>query len=168
MKDWLPDFSKVLERGESFRKEVEHYITQMQRDMEKMFTDLRRNWDFQVEEASKFMKKFIPSLNVSEDDQKIFIRVDLPGVEPKDVNISLENNTLVIEGEKKEEKKSEKEEFKLLESAYGHFKRVIALPEIIDSSKVEATYKNGILTVVLPKKEDIQKSKQKINIKTEN
>lgn len=168
MKDWLPDFSKALEKGESFRKEVEHYITQMQRDMEKMFTDLRRNWDFQIEEASKFMKKFIPSLNVSEDDQKIIIRVDLPGVEPKDVNISLENNTLVIEGEKKEEKKSEKEEFKLLESAYGHFKRVIALPEIIDPSKVEATYKNGILTVVLPKKEDVQKSKQKINIKTEN
>lgn len=168
MKDWLPDFSKAWERGEAFRKDIEHYLTQMQRDMEKMFTDLRKNWDFQIEEASKLMKKFIPSLNVSEDEQKIIIRVDLPGVEPKDVNISLENHTLVIEGEKKEEKKSEKEEFKLLESAYGHFKRAIALPEIIDSSKVEATYKNGILTIILPKKEDIQKSKQKIQIKTEN
>ncbi len=167
MKDWLPDFSKAWERGESFKKDIEHYLTQMQRDMEKMFTDLRKNWDFQIEEASKFMKKFIPSLNVSEDEQKIIIRVDLPGVEPKDVNISLDNHTLYIEGEKKEEKKSEKEEFKLIESAYGHFKRAIALPEVIDPSKVEATYKNGILTIVLPKKEE-KKSKQKIEIKTEN
>jgi hypothetical protein len=58
MKDWLPDFSKAWERGENIRKDVEHYLTQVQRDMEKMFTDLRRGFDFQMEEASKFIKRF--------------------------------------------------------------------------------------------------------------
>ncbi|GIX40353.1 MAG: heat-shock protein Hsp20 [Leptospiraceae bacterium] len=168
MKDWLPDLSKAWEKGESFRKDIEQYLVQMQRDMEKMFTDLRRGFDLQVEEASKFIQKFIPSINVTEDEDKITIKVELPGVEPKDVNLTIENDTLVIEGEKKEEKQSEQEKVKILESAYGHFKRVIALPETIDANKIEATYKNGVLTIVLPKKEEAKKPKQKIEIKTEN
>jgi HSP20 family protein len=167
MKDWLPDFSKAWERGENIRKDVEHYLTQVQRDMEKMFTDLRRGFDFQMEEASKFIKRFVPSINVSEDDEKITIKVELPGVEPKDVHLTLENDTLIIEGEKKEEKKSEKEEFKIIESAYGQFKRVIALPNSIDANKIEANYKNGVLNIILPKKEEAKKPKQKIEIKTE-
>jgi HSP20 family protein len=168
MKDWLPDFSKAWERGESFRKDIEQYLTQVQRDMEKMFTDLRRGFDLQVEEASRFIKKFIPSINVIEDENKITIKAELPGVEPKDVNLTIENDTLIIEGERKEERQSEKEQFKLIESAYGHFKRVIALPESIDANKIEANYKNGVLTIILPKKEEAKRTKQKIEIKTEN
>lgn len=168
MKDWLPDLSKAWEKGESFRKDIEQYLVQMQRDMEKMFTDLRRGFDLQVEEATKFIQKFIPSINVTEDENKITIKVELPGVEPKDVNLTIENDTLVIEGEKKEEKQSEQEKVKILESTYGHFKRVIALPETIDANKTEASYKNGVLTIILPKKEEAKKPKQKIEIKTEN
>jgi HSP20 family protein len=168
MKDWLPDFSKAWERGESFRKDIEQYLTQVQRDMEKMFTDLRRGFDLQVEEASRFIKKFIPSINVIEDENKITIKAELPGVEPKDVNLTIENDTLIIEGERKEEGQSEKEQFKLIESAYGHFKSVIALPESIDASKIEANYKNGVLTIILPKKEGAKRTKQKIEIKIEN
>ncbi len=168
MKDWLPDFSRAWEKGELFKKDIEHYLAQVQRDVERMFTDLRKGWDYQLEETTKFMKRFIPSINVSEDDEKIYIKVELPGIEPKDVNVSIESNNLVIEGEKKEEKRSEKEQLKLIESSYGHFKRIIALPETIDPQKIEAKYKNGILEIFLPKKEEIQKQKQKIEIKADN
>lgn len=164
----MPDISKMWEKGENLKKEFEYYLVQMQKDMEKMFTDLRTGFDLQMKETKDFMKKFIPSINVSEDDEKAIIRVEIPGIEPKDVNLTVEQHNLIIEGEKKEEKKSEKEEFKLIESAYGHFKRVIALPESIDPSKIEAKYKNGVLEIVLPKKEEVKKTKQKIEIKTDS
>ncbi len=168
MKDWFPDLSRAWERGELFRKDIENYFSQVQQDMQKMFTDLRKGFDFQLEEASKFMKKYIPSLNVSEDDKNIYIKLELAGVEPKDVNIHIEHDALVIEGEKKEERKTEKEQTKILESAYGHFKRVIGLPEYVDISKIEAVYKNGVLNITLPKKETQETSKKKIEIKTQN
>lgn len=93
------------------------------------------------------------------------MKAELPGLEAKDVEVSVADDRLTIEGEKKFEKKSDKEDVHLMESAYGAFKRVIALPDSVDFSKVEATFKNGILTVQLPKKADATKPSKKVDVK---
>ena len=101
---------------------------------------------------------------ISEDKDNYYIRILLPGVEPDKINVVLQDRQLSIEGERKPEIE-EKATFLRRERPYGKFKRVINLSEQVDSEKVEASYKNGILLLTLPKKEEL-KPKQ-ITIKAE-
>lgn len=137
----------------------------MQREMDRLFSPLMGRMQSGLGEAETFMRKFMPAVNVSEDEKQIIVKAELPGLEAKDVEVSVADDRLTIEGEKKFEKKSDKEDVHLMESAYGAFKRVIALPDSVDFSKVEATFKNGILTVQLPKKADATKPSKKVDVK---
>jgi len=109
-------------------------------------------------------KTFVPAFDVSETDSAVIVKAEVPGIEQKDIDISLSNGLLTIKGEKKLEKKEENEQFHSLERSYGAFSRTFRLPVEVDVEKVDAGYKDGVLTVTLPKIETAQP--RKIEVKS--
>lgn len=103
---------------------------------------------------------FIPAIDMHEDDKNLYITAELPGIEKDDIKISLHNDVLTISGERKREEKKENENYYHLEMCYGAFNRSITLPVEVDTEKVEASFKNGILKIQLPKSnpKDISKT----------
>lgn len=108
-----------------------------------------------------------PAVDIYETENELVLKADLPDVDPKKVGIQLENGTLTLKGERSfEEQKNGQKGFHRIERSYGSFVRAFSLPETVDGEKVKADYKNGVLTVTLPKKE-VAKPKT-INIEVSN
>lgn len=117
--------------------------------------------------GSNFMEgfgEFNPRLDVTETDQEVKITAELPGLEEKDIDVSLSHDTLTISGEKKNEKEDKSENYYRLERSYGSFQRAIALPAEVDGDKVKATFKNGVLQITLPKLQTGDSVRKKIQI----
>jgi HSP20 family protein len=108
---------------------------------------------------------FIPSINTREADDAYYIEVDLPGVDKKDIDIDVNENTLTISGERKISDKVEEDDFYKVESVFGKFERSFSLPEDADPNKIEAKNENGVLEVVIPKKKVVVQKPKKIKIK---
>jgi len=96
-------------------------------------------------------ESFAPRTNVTEDEKILTVTVELPGVDEKDVELTLEDGVLTIQGEKKSEFRDEKESFYCSERVYGSFRRSLSLPADVDGDKARASYEKGVLTVTLPK-----------------
>ena len=109
---------------------------------------------------------FSPALDFMEKEKEYLIKVEIPGMDKKDIEIEIDNNTLILKGEKKSEKEEENEESYVCERCYGSFRREIKLPENCNEEKIEALYENGVLSLKLPKKELKEKEKKKILIKS--
>ncbi len=108
---------------------------------------------------------FNPKINVSETDKELRVVAELPGLDEKDVSATLDNDMLVIKGEKKSERESKEENFYTKECSYGEFRRAIALPNYVDREKIDARFNKGVLTVTLPKTAEAAKQQKKIEIK---
>ncbi len=106
-----------------------------------------------------------PRLDVSETDNGLEIVADLPGLEKKDINVSLEDNLLTIQGEKKEEKEEKGKRYHTIERRSGSFYRAVRLPIDVEKDKVEAQFKDGVLTLRLPKSKEAKKKISQIEIK---
>ena len=106
-----------------------------------------------------------PVVDVAETESDITVKAEIPGIDPKDIDISITGDTLTLKGEKKEEKESTGKSYHRVESSYGSFKRVINLPVSVEVDKVTAEGRNGLLEITLPKKEE-SKAK-KITVKVE-
>ncbi|MBN1293998.1 MAG: Hsp20/alpha crystallin family protein [Candidatus Latescibacteria bacterium] len=113
--------------------------------------------------GSSFTSK-IPSVDVSEDKKEVKVRAEIPGMTEKDIELTWHNGVLRVRGEKQDEKEEKKKNRYYKECSYGSFSRDIYLGESVDYSKAKAKYKNGVLTVTLPKTEATQKS---IEVKVE-
>jgi HSP20 family protein len=100
---------------------------------------------------------FYPSVDIAEDDKKIVLKTDLPGVEEKDIEVTVDDGTLTLSGERKFEKETKEENFHRVERRFGSFSRSFALPENVDADNVSASYKKGVLEVTLPKTESKEK-----------
>jgi HSP20 family protein len=102
-----------------------------------------------------------PRLDVHEDDKAVYIRAEIPGMEEKDLDLTLKENVLTISGEKKEEKTEgdKNKNYWYCERAFGSFSRTITLPDGVNGEEVKASYKNGVLEIELPKKESAQPRK---------
>lgn len=109
---------------------------------------------------------FMPRVDVSESDSAMNVTAELPGMEEKDIQISLENETLVISGEKKTDLEEKDKNYHRIERSYGSFQRVIPLVSDIQEDKVEAVFKNGVLNITLPKTPAAAKQTRKIAIKS--
>ena len=96
-------------------------------------------------------KQWLPTVDISETDDRVTVRAEVPGMDKDDINITLSNGLLTIQGEKKHEKKEEKENYRFVESRYGSFSRSFRIPPGVDAKKIEANYKNGVLKVNIPK-----------------
>jgi len=106
-----------------------------------------------------------PKADVEETDSEYKVYVEIPGVDKKDIKIHLENNTLVIKGEKKQSKEVKEDNYLCCERSYGSFQRTFEFPGNVKSDKVEAEYKDGVLTVVVPKAEESKRKEIEIKVK---
>jgi len=106
-----------------------------------------------------------PAVDIVEKDNAYEVTADLPGFDEKNIAVTLQNGSLSIKGERKSEKEEKKKDYHLTEREFGSFERRFTLPEGVDSDKIEASLKKGVLTVTLPKKPEAQKPAKKIDVK---
>ncbi len=109
--------------------------------------------------------EWAPDIDVFEKDGKIVVRADLPGIERENIDVSVQDDTLIVRGHREEEKESEGETYYGLERATGRFYRVVSLPAGVDPNEIEASYKDGVLQVSVPKK--TAPKPQKIQVKVQ-
>ena len=124
---------------------------------ERMGSFLARNWDGPLSTTS-----WNPSVDIFENDNEIVVKAELPGMNAKDIEVKLENNVLFLKGERRFEKEAKEENYHRVEREYGNFSRAFSLPTVVDGDKVAAEYKDGVLKIVLPKKEKIKPKPIKI------
>jgi HSP20 family protein len=106
-----------------------------------------------------------PAVDVAETDKAYEITAELPGIDEKNIEVKLADGALTIKGEKREEKEEKKKDYYLSERSYGSFQRSFQVPEGVDTDKIEASFKKGVLTVTLPKSAEAQKAAKKIDVK---
>jgi len=111
-----------------------------------------------------FGKEWGPSLDVSETKDNIVVKAEVPGMDGKDIDISLSGGVLTLKGEKKQEKEEKDENYYFAERSYGAFFRSVQLPHEVQTDKVQASYKNGVLTITLPKSEEAKAKEVKIKV----
>jgi HSP20 family protein len=142
-------------------------MTAVQRQMNRMFDDFFGGFDFlpsKIMEES--LSRFAPNIDVKETPKEIKVIAELPGMDEKDISLSLEDDFLLIKGVRQEEKKEDNEEYFYREMSYGSFRRMIPLATKVDADKVEAKFQKGVLTVTLPKLPGAESEKaKKIEIK---
>lgn len=107
---------------------------------------------------------FTPAVDVYEDPQKLVLKLEVPGIEEKDLDIRVENQTLTVKGERKFEKEEKEENFHRVESRYGSFYRAFTLPRTVDTESVQANYTAGVLKLELKKKAEAQPKQIKVNV----
>lgn len=106
-----------------------------------------------------------PAMDVYDSKDNIIVKVDIPGMKKEDIDVSVHGKTLVIKGEKKQARDVKEEGYVRTERFYGSFNRAVTLPATVDAGKVQAGYKNGVLELVLPKKEEAKPKQLKVNVK---
>jgi HSP20 family protein len=138
------------------------------RDFEGMRKEMDRLWGSLFEGGLKRggngEVQWIPSLDLSETKSDLVVNAELPGIDPKDVDISLNDGLLTIQGERKQEKEEKGEDFHHIERTYGSFSRSVRLPKEVKQDKINASFKNGVLKIVLPKSEEAKKKEIKIKV----
>lgn len=143
-------------------KEIEN----MRRDMERLFEDVfeptgrrRRWWPKPSEEGI-----IVPNINVYDRKNEIVIKAELPGVEKDDIDLTITKDSITLKGESKKDEEVKEEDYYSREISYGSFTRTVALPAEVDSEKAKATFKNGILDIVLPKREEAKPREIKVQV----
>jgi len=145
------------------KREIEpNAIDLLRREMDHFFDDfVPVRWS--RENGGKNLGSWTPSADITEDEKEYLIRLDIPGMEKNDIKVNFQDGRLTITGERKSEEKEEKKDYVRQERYFGSFYRSFTLPEKIKEEAIEATFKNGVLKLVVPKGE-IKKAKPiKIN-----
>jgi HSP20 family protein len=109
-----------------------------------------------------------PAVDIYETENELVVKADLPDVNEKDIDVRVENNTLTVRGERKFQEKSEKDNFLRVERTYGAFSRSFSLPNTVNNEAIQADYKNGVLTVTLPKRAESKPKQVKVNVSNGN
>ena len=105
---------------------------------------------------------FVPAVDIYEDEHNLVLKLEIPGMNEEDLNVSLENNTLSVSGERKFEKEEKEENFHRIERRYGSFTRTFRLPNTVDPEKVDASYEKGILKITLGKRAEAKPKQIKV------
>lgn len=165
IKNLLPT---VWRRSDSpLRRAEGHPFLTLQREMNQMFDDVFRGFDLTPFGERRSFGDFSPSVDVQEDEKEVSIKAELPGLEEKDIEVTLTDDALTIRGEKKEEKEDKGKDYFHRETRYGSFIRVIPLPGGLNTEKVDARFKNGVLTITLPRLQDAKTKGKKVAVKAE-
>jgi HSP20 family protein len=118
-----------------------------------------------LRQGSSGAQVMTPTLDVKENEKEIVVKADLPGMDEKDINLTIHNGVLSLRGEKKSEHTDERENYHVMERSYGSFQRSVRLPDTIDEDKAEARFDKGVLTISLPKRPETVSVHKKIQIK---
>lgn len=159
IKSLLPARSGPAERDDN------HPFFSLQRQMNSLFDDFFSGFDVGPRLTAGGFGSFMPSVDVKESDKEFTIRAELPGVEEKDIEVTVTNDAVTIKGEKKEEKEDKGKNYYYMERSYGSFNRVIPLSVEPEAGKAEASFKNGVLNITLPKSASAKARETKIPIK---
>ena len=138
------------------------HVTRLQDRMNRIFEDALGR---PVEDSDIFSGPWAPPVDILETENDLVLRAELPGLKPEDVHIQIENNTLTLRGERRFESKDEKANFHRRERVYGAFSRSFTLPSTVEQEKISAEFKEGILQVSLPKKEETKPKQITIKVK---
>jgi HSP20 family protein len=137
-------------------------ISNLQREMNRMFDSFFRSG---ADEPGLLSGNWMPPVDVAEEENEYIVKVELPGVNKDDVKITLESNILTIRGEKKDEKEIKEKNYHRMERNYGSFQRSFTLPTTVKTDKIDASYKDGILVVTLPKAEESKPKQIEVKVK---
>jgi len=140
-------------------------FTAMRDEMDRMFERFEHGWPRWPARFRRNGDFAVPDLDVRENINSVVVEAELPGVDEKDISVTLANGVLTIKGEKKHEKEEKGESYYLTERSYGAFERAIRLPDTVDDAKVEAKFDKGVLKVTAAKKPEAVKAERKIEVK---
>ncbi len=143
----------ALTRWDPFRE-----VVALQNRMNNLFRDMNEG------ESPLTTASFVPAVDIYEDPKKVVLKLEVPGIEEKDLDVRVENNTLTVKGERKFEKEEKEENFHRIERRYGTFYRSFTLPQTVDSEHIHASYTNGVLKLELSKKPEAQPKQIKVNV----
>jgi len=136
-------------------------ITPFRKEMD----DLWRRFFGEMPLARTFAEEWLPTVDISEGKDNFVIKVELPGVDEKDVSVSISENILTIKGEKNKEEEEKGEHYYSCERCYGAFQRSFQLPTNVQGDKVEAAFDKGVLKMTIPKAEEAKKKEIQIKVK---
>ncbi len=131
--------------------------------MNRLFQDTWGAGTTRSEEGLTTMN-FVPAVDVYEDEHNVTLKMEVPGIDQKDIDVQLENNTLTVRGERKFEKDEKEENFHRIERRYGAFYRAFTLPNTVDTDNVHADYENGVLKIKLAKRAEAKPKQIKVNV----
>ncbi|MGA8621446.1 MAG: Hsp20/alpha crystallin family protein [Candidatus Sulfotelmatobacter sp.] len=153
----------LLTRWEPFRE----YST-MQNRINQMNRLFRESYSPEAPEEALTTTNFAPPVDIYEDEHNITLKIDVPGIDEKDIDVRIENNTLIVHGERKIEKEEKEENFRRVERQYGEFTRSFTLPSSVDTGQVNAHYDNGVLKITLAKKAEAKPKQIQVNVGSAN
>jgi HSP20 family protein len=136
------------------------YVPSASNEIDRAFDRMVRNW---VSPVSFSEFDWNPSIDVSESERDFVVKAEVPGVNPEDIEVSIDNNNLIISGEKRQEQEEKDRNYYRLERSYGSFRRSFALPADVDVDRIKASSKDGVISVVIPKSGDKKSKKVKID-----
>jgi len=116
----------------------------------------------------RFPEMRIPKMDISETEKDVIAEVELPGVDPKDIEVEVKDNVLMVQAKRKEKKEEKRKGYYRKEISAGFYKRAIPLPVEVKGEKAEATYEDGVLKIVIPKKEVTKKEKKGVKVKVKS
>ena len=149
----------VLARFEPFRE-----FATLQDRINRVFRD---SYSGSAQDDSLTTSSFAPAVDVYEDEHKVSLKIEVPGIDEKDIDVRVENNTLTVHGERKIEKEEKEENFRRVERQYGSFTRSFTLPSSVDPGQVSAHYDKGVLKINLAKKAEAKPKQIKVNVGSE-
>src|SRR5271169_4994745 len=159
VKKTAPAQTNVPDVWHSFRGEMDRLFDRFG------FPSLRRMFDIEPAWRSSFSFS-MPAIDMSEDEKAYKISAELPGIDAKDIDVSVSGDMVVLKGEKRPEKEEKDKNYHFSERAYGSFQRAFELPESVDRNKVAADFSKGVLTITLPKTTEAQRPAKKIEVKS--
>jgi HSP20 family protein len=152
--------------GKKNQNEDDHPFYALQRDMNNMFDDFFGGFEMTPRGFFPSGKAgFMPSVDVKESEKEFIIKAELPGVDEKEIEVTVTDDAVTINGEKKEEKEDKGKNYYYMERSYGSFHRVIPLAGEADPGKAEASFKNGVLNITIPKSQTAKAKGTKVPIK---
>jgi HSP20 family protein len=158
----MPEITKAGDRPVSRPRDA---FTAMRDEMDRMFERFESGWPRWPTLFRRNGEVTVPELDVRENTNSITVEAELPGVDEKDISVTLANGMLTIKGEKKQEKEEKGENYHVTERSFGSFERSIRLPDSVDEAKVEAKFDKGVLKITAAKKPEAVKAERKIDIK---
>ena len=143
------------------RWEPQRGLTTLQDQINRVFSD---SFDRTGEEGS--LTAWAPAVDIYETEHELVVKADLPDIDPKDLDIRVENNILTIRGERKFEKQVNEDKYLRVERSYGSFARSFTLANTVNAEAIKADYQNGVLTLSIPKREEAKPKQIKVNVVT--
>ncbi len=132
------------------------------RPFDQLMDDLWRNWVWPGRLETDTAFALHPAMDVIENDNAVTVRIDLPGLQPEDVNVEFQDDMLTISGEMGDTIEQEGDRYHFRERRYGSFRRSLRLPKVVDGNKADAHFENGVLSIVLPKRPEAQPKQIKV------